>query len=464
MLPVLGLFVFAAFKPDPPVRAMGQQNERSWVPFLIDGGVSRPLRDTSLLPSAPSGSVPGLTFAGLGDGDHGFVPAGLPAHPNGAVGVTQYVQYANDSFAIFDKATGALVGGPITATALWTGMAGCDTQHHGALIVRHDAGADRWVVTQSAYSTGIGGPIQCLAFSTTPDATGPWQLLAIGSPISGATFDSARLGIWPDAYYFAVDVLGDPFVGALVCGIERTAVLGPGLPRWVCFPLFSMALRGLMPSDLDGSTPPPMGSPNYVLSLGSDSLSPWRLYANFGGSPTLVGPTTIPVAPFTRACGGGSCIPQPGTVQLLDSLSDRLMDRLGYRNFGDHESLVVSHSVDVGGGITGIRWYEIRDPGGVPAVHQQGTYGPDSSHRWMGSIAMDRSGNIALGYSVSSGSVYPSIRYAGRQRSNPPGTLQVETSLFEGSGSQLAQSGWGSLSSLALDPVDDCTSTTRTRT
>src|SRR5437867_6238973 len=105
MLPVLGLFALAAFRPDPPMRAAGRQDERSLVPFLIDGGVSRPLRDMSLQPLAPSGGVPGLNFAGLGDGDHGFVPAGLPAHPNGAAGVTQYVQYANDSFAVFEKAT-----------------------------------------------------------------------------------------------------------------------------------------------------------------------------------------------------------------------------------------------------------------------------------------------------------------------------------------------------------------------
>src|SRR5262249_16957216 len=153
-----------------------------------------------------------------------------------------------------------------------------------------------------------------------------------------------------------------PFTAAIVCGMDKT-----GFGALVCFSLRDATYRGLTPSDMDGATPPPVGSPNYFLNLASGSLNLFRLRGNFGGSPTLVGPTTIPVAPFTMACGGGSCIPQPGSAQVLDSLSDRLMDRVVYRNFGDHESLLASHSVDAGGGVSGIRWYEIRDPGGVAA-------------------------------------------------------------------------------------------------
>src|SRR5207249_11339915 len=134
---------------------------------------------------------------------------------------------------------------------------------------------------------------------------------------------------------------------------------------------------------------------------------------------TFTGPTSIPVASFSEACGGGTCIPQPSTSEKLDSLADRLMYRLAYRHFADgHEALVVNHSVKVSGNrrnqVEGVRWYELRSPNGTPAVFQQGTFSPDSTSRWMGSIAMDKVGDIAVGYSASSGSIFPAIRYTGR--------------------------------------------------
>ena len=136
------------------------------------------------------------------------------------------------------------------------------------------------------------------------------------------------------------------------------------------------------------------------------------------------------------------------------------MHRLTYRNFGDHEPLLMNHTVDAGSGRAGIRWYEVRDPGGAPAIYQQGTYAPnDSASRWMGSLAMDHTGNIALGYSVSSSSIYPSIRYAGRLVDDPPGEMtQGEDSIVVGAGSQTDPAArWGDYSSMNLDPVDDCT-------
>ena len=176
---------------------------------------------------------------------------------------------------------------------------------------------------------------------------------------------------------------------------------------------------------------------------------------------TLSSPTNIPVAAFNPACNGGNCIPQPGTRQKLDSLADRLMYRLSYRNFGGYESLVVNHSVSVGkgkSGRSGVRWYELRSPGGTPAVYQQGTFSPDSTYRWMGSIAQDKLGNIAVGYSASSSSVAPSIRYTGRLVSDALGTLQTETVLKAGAGSQLTGlARWGDYSTMDVDPVDGCT-------
>jgi len=133
-----------------------------------------------------------------------------------------------------------------------------------------------------------------------------------------------------------------------------------------------------------------------------------------------------------------------------------LMHRLAYRNFGSHESIVVNHAVVSGSGV-GVRWYEIRGLSGSPAIFQQATFAPDATDRWMGSIAMDAAGNIALGYSVSSSSILPGIRYTGRWTTDPPGTMQTETSLFEGSFAQTTIGAWGDYSAMTIDPVDNCT-------
>src|SRR5262249_31904966 len=156
--------------------------------------------------------------------------------------------------------------------------------------------------------------------------------------------------------------------------------------------------------------PPPAGSPNFLVNIGSNSLNLWRFHVDWvtPANTTLTGPINLAVAAFTQACNGGICIPQVGTNEKLDSLGDRLMYRLPYRNFGDHESLVATHSV---GSPSGVRWYELRDPAGTPTVFQQGTFAPDASDRWMSSIAMDSAGDIAVGYSVSSSALHPAIRY-----------------------------------------------------
>jgi hypothetical protein len=163
---------------------------------------------------------------------------------------------------------------------------------------------------------------------------------------------------------------------------------------------------------------------------------------------------------FSEACGGGTCVPQSGTSQTLDSLGDRLMYRLAYRNFGDHEAIVVNHSV-VAGSSVGVRWYELRETppstSGAFGLFQQGTFAPDSTYRWMGSAAMDQVGDIALGYSASSSTLFPSIRYTARVPSDPAGTMEAENVLQTGGGSQTGASRWGDYSALRIDPSDDCT-------
>jgi hypothetical protein len=254
------------------------------------------------------------------------------------------------------------------------------------------------------------------------------------------------------------------FLGARICAYDRLMMLA-GLPATQqCFQLTS-SFGGLLPSDLDGPlSPPPAGAPNYFVNFGSNSLNLWRFHVDFiaPGNTMLTGPINIPVAAFSPACNGGACVPQLGTRQKLDSLGDRLMYRLAYRNVPlGVETLVVNHAIAAGARksrSTGVRWYELRNPAGTPTVFQQGTYAPDATFRWMGSAAMDKVGNIAIGYSVSSGKIHPGIRIAARAATDPPGTLGLEQSIIEGTGSQLRNlNRWGDYSALSVDPVDDCT-------
>ena len=407
--------------------------------------------------TGPLTPVVGTSFEGLGNGQYGFSVNSAPPDTNGTVGATQYVQWVNSSFAIFNKSTGALIAGPTAGNTLWSGFGGgCQTNNDGDPVVLYDKAAQRWVFSQFSVSTTPY--LQCVAVSTTSDATGTYNRYSF--QYSGFD-DYPKMAVWSDAYYETFNIFagGTTFSGADACAYNRTAMLAGSAATQVCFQQ-STAVGGLLPSDIDGSTAPPAGSPNYLVYYGTNSLNLYKFHVDFAtpANSTFTGPTVIPVAAFSALCSGGTCVPQPGTSQQLDSLADRLMYRLAYRNFGSHESLVVNHSVTAGSG-GGIRWYEIQNPSGTPTVAQQGTFAPDSSYRWMGSIAMDQSGDIAVGYSVSSSSVNPSVRYAGRVPTDPAGTLESEVNVVSGTGSQSGSSlsRWGDYSAMQVDPVDDCT-------
>ena len=408
-------------------------------------------------------ATPGLGFDGVGNGFTGpqgtFTVQSAPPDTTGAIGRTQYVQWVNSSFAVFNKSTGAVVYGPVAGNTLFAGFGGvCETRNDGDPIVQYDKAADRWIMTQ--FAVPPGGPfMQCIAVSQTSDATGGYNRYAF--QYSGFN-DYPKMGVWPDAYYITFNMFnaaGTAFLGAQVCAYNRAAMLAGSLATQQCKQL-SSAFGGLLAADLDGSTPPPAGSPNYILNGGTNNLNLWKFHVDWNtpANTTLTGPISIPVTAFNTACGGGTCIPQPGTTQQLDSLADRLMYRLAYRNFGDHESLVVTHSVTAGTTASGLRWYEIRNPNGTPTVFQQSSYSPDTASRWMGSIAMDKLGNIAIGYNVSSSTIKPSLRYSTRLATDPINTLSNETSIVVGGGSQLATlSRWGDYTTMTVDPVDDCT-------
>ena len=415
-----------------------------------DGAVQSTVSGTAPAPSS--------SFEGIGQGFAGFTVRYAPPDTNGAVGPNHFVQTVNVSFAVFGK-TGSLLYGPAGINTLFAGFGGlCETDNDGDPSVVYDQLADRWVITQFATfgANGTSVPyLECIAVSTSGDPTGAYFRYSFPRSLFP---DYPKLGLWPDAYYMSTnDFSGGTFAGATTWAFDRARML-TGAPATAQTFHLSSLYGGLLPANLDGKNPPPAGAPNYFLSLGTaSSLYLWKFHADFANSAnsTLTGPSEIPVAGYTQLCNGGTCVPQAGTTQLLDSVADRLMYRLAYRNFGDHEALVVNHSVALTAG-GGIRWYEIRSPADTPAVYQQSTYAPDTRYRWMGSAAMDKTGDIAVGYSLSSATMNPAIAYSGRTPTDPLGTLEAETILVSGTGSQLAKR-WGDYSSMAIDPVDDCT-------
>ncbi|MGO4701189.1 hypothetical protein [Dyella sp. 2RAB6] len=431
----------------------------------IDGPGSPP--DGAVQGSA-TGAAPtaGSGVDGVGQGFSGpqgtFTVDSAPPDTNGAVGATQYVQIVNSGFAVFDKASKAVVYGPVQSNTLWSGFGGpCESDNDGDAVVVYDKAAGRWIITQFAVTAAPY--YQCVAVSATSDATGAYYRYAFNY---GSTFpDYPKLGVWPDAYYISFNMFsGNSFSGAKVCAYDRSKMLGGQAATQQCFQL-SSSYGSLLPADLDGATAPPAGAPDYLLNFGTGKLNLWKFHVDWSNSAnsTLSGPTAIPVASFSAACSGGTCIPQSGTRQKLDSLADRLMFRLAYRHFADHEALVVSHAVKVGTSkqnpYTGVRWYEVRSPGTTPVVYQQSTYSPDTTYRWLGSVAMDKQGNMALGYSASSSTIHPAIRYTGRLATDALNTMQAEASIVEGTGSQSGNnlSRWGDYSAMTVDPVDDCT-------
>ena len=306
-----------------------------------------PVRQATDLASTPSPSV-GLSFEGLGQGQYGFAVQYIPPDTNGAVGATQYVQWVNASFAIFNKSTGALIAGPTRANTLWSGFGGgCQSNNDGDPVVVYDKLANRWVMSQFYVSTLPY--LQCVAVSTSSDATGTWYRYSFS--YGNTLFDDyPKMGVWPDAYYETFNMFqnGVTFVGADACAYDRNKMLLGQAATQQCFQQNS-SIGGLLPSDLDGTTPPPTGSPNYMMYFGTNSLNLYKFHVDWvtPANSTFTFSSGILVNAFNPLCGGGQCVVEPGGY-TLDSLGDRLMHRLAYRNFGTHEisSSVVSLCVD----------------------------------------------------------------------------------------------------------------------
>jgi hypothetical protein len=400
---------------------------------------------------------PDTTFAGMNYNANG---AGWPPDTNGDVGPNHYIQMVNSSIGIYSKTTGT----PLAVLDLDTffnipSNTICDNNNQGDPVVVYDTMADRWLVSDFAWSnsTDVGPYYECLAISQTGDpVSGGWYFYAF---LADSTImnDYPKFGVWPDAYYLTANMFPDAggFDGVYVWAFNRAAMLA-GSPLTTVKFTTGPAYGGLLPSNLRGAQPP-AGSPNYLLALDSGGLAMWKFHVDFTTplSSTFTGPISIDTAPYIQPAGE---VPQQGTTNSLDSLGDRLMMQLQYRNINGVESLWAAHTVDTGS-TYGVRWYEVRGLStAAPSVYQQGTYQPDSLYRWMPSLAVDRQGNMAVGYSVSSGSMFPAIRYAGRLAGDPLNLLpQGEATLYAGTGSQTAPNRWGDYSAMSVDPVDDCT-------
>jgi hypothetical protein len=333
-------------------------------------------------------------------------------------------------------------------------------------IATYDKAAGRWLITMIAFNNAFTINYACVAISTSSDATGTFHLYQFSY---GTTLpDYPKLGVWPDAYYITTNSfpLGGAFTGAETCALDRTNMLAGNTATMICFKRTATDFS-LMPADLDGATAPPLGAPNYELELAtSTTLDLFKFHVDFvtPSKSTFTGPTKLTVAAYTDACAAnGTCIMQPSPGELLDALGDRLMYRLAYRNFGNHEALVANHSIKgsgTGNAVSAVRWYEIRSPGSSPVVFQQGTVGGGISSvaLWMGSIAMDKNGDIALGYSKSNKTVKPSIEYVGRIPTDALGKMESSKLIITGTGVQTNSfHRWGDYSSMAIDPADDCT-------
>ncbi len=400
------------------------------------------------------GGTQGIDFEGIG------VNGGEPSDSNMAVGPNNLVEIVNSEWAVYDKTGHIAAGFPKTLGSIWSALGGACAGEQGDPIVQYDRLADRWFLSQIGSESA---PYSlCTAVSKTNDPTGAYFLYQYSF---GSNFpDYPHYSVWPTATNSAYLQMShlflnlQSFVGTAACAYDRTAMLaGAASPVQICFTIANDG--GYQPSDLDGSTPPPDGSPGYFVTFETTSLYEYQLGPNFAdpGASTFTGPINIPVSSFSPACGGsgGTCIPQKGTSQQLDTLGDRMMYRLAYRNFGDHEAMVVNHTV-TSGSSNAPRWYEIRSPL-TPTVFQQGTYAPDSTDRWMGSIAMDKAGDMLLGYSISSSTIDPGIAYTGRIPSDTAGTMESENILLTGTHYQTGHTRWGDYSAMRIDPADDCT-------
>jgi hypothetical protein len=435
-----------------------------------------------------SGTIPTkqLDFLGVGSGFFGYSVPDAPTDGQISIGDTQIVQWVNVQFAVFDMSgNNLLFNGAHFANGnvLFTGLPHCGATNSGDIIVQFDKTAHRWVMYQPRFSAPY---YDCFAVSKTADFLGGYFLYEFPTFDNANDFpDYPKVGVWPDGYYVSHNSFFhlQAYNGAMPCAYDRKKMLaGDSSAGGVCFLDTSNGTLfddGMVPSDLDSAIQPPAGSPNIFMgSIDNFSQDSNIYYYHFHFDTTNYANSTFD-------CVNGACKiavntyqNAPGTVSepggsVIDTLSDRLMYRLAYRvivggpaqtarNVNNTvQSWLVSHAVN-SGGHAAVRWYEFHAPlnSTTPQVFQQQTYDPDTTNRFMSSLAMDKNRNIAMSYTVSSSAnnVHPTIAFTGRSVTDPLGTMGAEQIVITGTGSQTDTSNrWGDYYNMALSPVDSCT-------
>jgi hypothetical protein len=431
----------------------------------------------------PAGIVVGANFEGLGLGTAGYSVTGAPSGTTIGVSPTQIVQWVNSHIGIYDKNGVPQLPSPgfISGNAIWAGLGAgslCATTNRGDPMVQYDRINQRWILSQFAFNAGFTNNAQCIAVSQTSNALGAYHLYEYS--FGNVLPDSPKLSVWTDAYYHSYNMYtnGTNFVGGRACAYNKAAMLAGTPAAQICFN--SLSRFSFLPADLDGSTLPPAGAPNphvswnwvfianapYTLQITKFSpnfVTPALSTFNDGFGGATFSAVELPLDLGTIApCNDNpsACVPQLGTTRKLDTVGDQHNFRVVYRNFGTHDVLLFTQSVDPSTtAVAAIRWWEIRNPNATtPVVYQNSTYAPGTESRWMSSAAFDKRGNIAIGYSRSSTDTNPAIMLAGRLRNDPKNLLRAEVTLQVGGGSQTGTlARWGDNTTMQIDPADDCT-------
>jgi hypothetical protein len=420
------------------------------------------------------------SFDGLGVGFVG--PQGTstgrnPSDNSLAVGPNRIVQIVNSRMAVFTKkgelyeTTGKVLYGAAPTNTIFKGFGGrCEQVNNGDSVVRYDQLAGRWLYVMPIFSRPPGEPqgaySMCYAVSAGPDPLGPYYRYEFKRPLFP---DYPRPAIWPDGYYIPTST-GDNVIQKHACVADRNKML-QGLPATEQCVIID-GVNFLNNADIDGEDLPPAGAPNIMMATGGaqlknvfddDGIYVWKFHVDWDtpANTKVTGPEKIMVAPYHYLCSGQltNCVPQPGTDRRLDAQGDKIMQRLVYWNQGDHESILALHSVNTSAGGGGVRWYEFRfNDKRDPYLYQQGTYAPDAFYRWMGSIGMDRQGDIGIGYSFGGTPNFAGQRFAARLAGDPLGLLTFqETVLVDGEAAQTNTVRWEDFATTVMDPADDCT-------
>ncbi|MEI7896295.1 MAG: T9SS type A sorting domain-containing protein [bacterium] len=377
-----------------------------------------------------------------------------PPDTDGDVGLSHYMQVVNTKFAVYDKNGNKLMG-PSNNSVIFNGLP--HNTNDGDAILLYDENADRWLFSQFALPNYPNGPFyENVAISQTNDPTGTWyryQFTFADMP------DYPKLAVWGDGYYMTIRRFSSGagnWLGPAAVAMDRTKMLAGDLTAGMVMFNMPTSAEGTQAADCDSEFPA-AGTPCPVGYLTTTSVKLYDFHVDWvtPGNSTFLQNYTIPISMFSAL--NGNVVPQKSISAKLDAMSGkRIMFRMPYRKFSTYSSMLLNTTVNAGG-VAGIRWMELRNTGGTWSLYQEGTYAPgDSQWRWMGSISMDASGNIALGFSISSSTMFPSIRYTGRLNGDALGQMTIaEKGIINGGGSQTTSDGrWGDYSAMVADPVD----------